>query len=285
MNLSKKIEKAKMIYQSIETPIELNQIVNSAIDTAVNRKHKSHVWFKPVICIAASICILFVVMLNSNQTFAESMYDIPVIGNVARVFTFREYSKSDEAYNINIKAPAIEGTGYTDLEKRINQEIQSKIDTIVKNAEERAEENRQRIIDEGRTEEDLGYFIVEIDYEIKSSNESILSFVINHMESFANTYTYQTFYNINLDTGKEITLADILGENYREIVTQSIKEQIKERTEKDNQLMYYDSDEDIEFILDYLKFYINSIGHVVISFKKGEIAPPPMGIQEFEITR
>lgn len=285
MNLSKKIEKAKMIYQSIEAPIELDQIVDSAIDTAVRRKHKSHVWFKPVICIAASMCILFVVMLNSNQTFAERMYNIPGIGNVARVFTFREYNKSEEAYNINIKAPAIEGTGYTDLEKRINQEIQSKIDIIVKNAEQRAEENRQQIIDEGRTEEDLGYFIVEVDYEIRSSNESILSFVINHTESFANTYTYQTFYNINLDTGEEITLADILGENYKEIVTQSIKQQIKERTEKDSQLMYYDSDEGIESILDYLKFYINSTAHVVISFEKGEIAPPPMGIQEFEIIR
>lgn len=142
------------------------------------------------------------------------------------------------------------------------------------------EENKQIILDEGGTKEDLSFFIVETDYEIKSSNEKILSFVVNATESFANTHTYQTFYNIDVETGKEITLIDIIGENYQGVVTKNIMEQIKENNPE---FMYFVGDEGFEMVEDNLKFYINSAGNVVISFDKGDIAPPPMGIQDFEI--
>ncbi|MFC0561388.1 DUF3298 and DUF4163 domain-containing protein [Halalkalibacter alkalisediminis] len=279
-----KLEKTKKIYQSIETPTKLDDLVSSTIDEALKQKNKPFVWFKPLLYTAASLCMIFIGILNTSQAFAENVYDIPILGSVAQVFTFREYSHSDNGYGINVKVPAIEGTGHTELEKRINQEIQSKIDMVEKNAKLRAEENKQIILDEGGTEEDLSYFIVEIDYEIKSSTEKILSFVVNVSESFANTYTYQTFYNIDLETGKEITLIDILGENYKEVVTKNIMEQIKKQTENNPEFTYYVSDEGFEIVEDNLKFYINSAGNVVISFDKGEIAPPPMGIQEFEIS-
>ncbi len=279
-----KMEKAKKIYQSIEPPTKLNSVVNTSIEAALKSKHKRFGWLKPLMYSVASICIIFVITLNSSMAFAKSIYDIPIIGDVARVFTFREYSQSNNSYSMNIKVPAIENTKHTDLEKRINQEIQAKIDIIKQNAELRAEEDKKAFLESGGTEEDLPYFTVDVNYEVKSSNENILSFVINHTESYANTYTYQTFYNIDLKSGKEMTLNDILGNNYKEIVAESITKQIKERIKKEPQLMYYVNDGELdEVTLDHLQFYINSLGNVVISFDKGTIAPPPVGIQEFEI--
>lgn len=133
-----KLEKAKKIYQSIETPKKLDHLVNSAIDEALKQKNKQFLWFKRVLYTAVSLCMIFIGMLNTSQAFAKNIHDIPFLGSVAQVFTFREYSHSDSGYGINVKVPAIEGTGHTELEKRINQEIQSKIDIVEKNAELRA---------------------------------------------------------------------------------------------------------------------------------------------------
>ncbi|BCN28885.1 DUF3298 and DUF4163 domain-containing protein [Anaeromicropila herbilytica] len=280
-----KIAESKKLYNSIEIPKQLNSVVESAIERAMKQKKSKTVVIKPMLYAAASVSILFVAGVNSNQAFAESVYKVPVLGSIAKVVTFREYEEEKEGYHLKINAPAIEGIENKALEKRINTEIQAKMDAVMKHAREREEENKKMLLKEGKSEKELSYFTINVDYEIKNSSDRILSFVINDTESFANTYTYQTYYNINLDTGKEITITDALGADYKKVIADSIKEQIKERVKEHPDYMYYDFDENAKYYFEDLKFYMKENGNVVISFDKGEIAPPPMGLQEFEITK
>lgn len=280
-----KIEETKKSYESIEIPQTLNATVNSAIDRAMKKKRNPFIHTNPFVLVAACACIVLLISINSNQAFAESIYKIPVLGSIARVFTFREYQQENEGYSISLKEPALEGTNNTELEERINKEIQSRINNIKKNAEERAEENKQLLLQEGGSMEDLPYFTVIVDYEIKSSTNTSLSFVVNHTESYANTYTNQTFFNINLETGEDIAITELLGDDYQEIIKENLRKQIKERMKQNPEFMYYTTEDYESYIFDDLKFYINSLGNVVIAFGKGEIAPPPMGLQEFEIIK
>lgn len=284
--MNKNMEQAKNKYQSIELPTQLNERVNTAIDKALNSKYKrSLVWFKPISISLGTVCLVFVILLNTSRVFAETAYDIPIIGSIARVFTFKQYQLSSNAYNIQVEVPVIRNTGNTDLEKRINNQIQDKIDQIVENAKQRGEQNIEDYLAGGGNVEDLIPYHIMITYEVKSSNENTLSFVINDIESSITSYTYQTFYNIDLNTHKDITLSDKLGKDYSDIIVHRIRNQIEQSIQEHPEWLYTVTDVELKGMVDDLKFYINEAGNVVISFDKGEIAPPPMGIQDFEIIK
>lgn len=281
------LEEAKRKYQSVEIPQELNRRVNAAIELGESklpapRRH----WARNSLCSALACCAVLVVALNTSQVFAEAVFDIPVLGNIARVFTFREYQEQNNISNLDIKIPVVSSTGHPELEDRINQEIQTRIDSIVKQTKEEDQKNYESYLKEFGSVPETGHHSLTIDYEVKRSDEQILSFVINRTDVMASGYTEQYFYNIDMKSGKELTLEDILGSGYKRIADESIQKQIKERMEKDPSLQYFDGSEGVEGftgISDHPNFYVNAAGNAVICFSKYEIAPGYMGLQEFEI--
>lgn len=64
------------------------------------------------------------------------------IEEIAKIFTVKEVKEEDSTKLINAKIPALENTGNTDLERRMNYEIMLKINEILEEAEERAAEYR-----------------------------------------------------------------------------------------------------------------------------------------------
>lgn len=279
-----KLEQAKKVYEAITPPISYNRMVEQAVNGTVPvRNIGNYRWYKTAMASVAAVFVICVIMLNTIPTFALAAYEVPLLGNIARVFTFREYELSSHAYDIQVEVPSISDTGDTDLEKRVNNQIQDKINQIVENAKLRGKEAIDDQLAEGGKEEDLIPFHIMITYEVKSSNENTLSFVINDTESSITSYTYQTFYNIDLNTHKDITLSDQLGKNYSEIIVDSIKEQIAQRIQEHPDWSYTVTEAELKEMVNDMKFYINDAGSIVISFDKGEIAPPPMGIQDFEI--
>ena len=105
--------------------------------------------------------------------------------------------------------------------------------------------------------------------------------VYNTLDILPNEY-----YNIDIETGKSLNLRDLLGEDYKQIVDETINKEIEERSKNPDNIYFSKSQGGFSGIEDeYQNFYINSNGKVVIVFKKYEIAPGYMGIQEFEIDR
>ena len=278
------LKKAKMVYDSINVPNELNYVVHRSIAKQKKNKNRFFYYFKILATTTVASFVLFVVTVNSNSTFASSISEVPIIGDIARIFTIKEYQEEDELKLVNVKMPALENTGNTELENRINYEILTKINEKIEEAEKRAEEYRDAVIQTGGSLEDFHPINIEVNYEVKYSTNEIVSFVINKFETLASAYNEQDFYNIDITNGKELNLKDVLGANYKQIVDNSIKKQIEER-KKDTKNSYFDvSEGGFDGIEDeYQNFYINESGNVVIVFQKYEIAPGYMGIQEFEI--
>ena len=75
--------------------------------------------------------------------------------------------------------------------------------------------------------------ILDIRYEIKSSSEKALSFVIYKTETAASAYTQQIFYNLDLASGKDLTLSDVLGSDYKQIADKAVKDTIDQRMAED----------------------------------------------------
>ena len=272
----------KNIYDSIEIPNGLSDSVDEAIYIGNQNNKRRKTIHKSIASIAAVFCVVFVTLLNTNRSFASAMQEVPVLGNIFRVFTFQEYNFKDKTKIINVKIPQIKNVGNTDLEKRVNLEISKIIDEEVKRAEERADEYYEAFIETGGKEEDFMPIELVIDYELKSSNEKYASFLVYKYETLASAYQEQYFYNIDLESGKIITLRDIYGSDYKEIIDNEIESQIA-AWDEDKKFYLFEEVSIKDLITTDRSFYIDKDGKVVVVFNKYEIAAGAAGIIEFTI--
>ena len=139
------------MYDSIEIPDELEYVVNRAIHQkqVVHKRINITSYMKGATVALATTFSLFIVLLNTNETFAKSMEEIPVISDLAKVFTVREYKEETDTELIEARVPAIQNTGNTELENRINNEISTKINNVLDEAKQRAKELDELIKLEG----------------------------------------------------------------------------------------------------------------------------------------
>lgn len=116
-------------YENIEIPGELDQVVQDALAEGLEQRRKNRVrdLSRRLGPMAAVFLLCTVTALNISPTFAAAACDLPVVGGLCQVFLFREYHKEDDIKYIDAKIPQIKNTGKTELEQRINQEIQKAV--------------------------------------------------------------------------------------------------------------------------------------------------------------
>ena len=124
---------------------------------------------------------------------------------------------------------------------------------------------------------------VDVNYEIKSQSDDVLSFALYMYQSWYNFSETVAYYNLNAQTGEELTLQQLLGDNYIEIANKEIRSQIEERNAQSEYPLFFTDENAFQTINDQTKFYINSNNQVVIVFDKYEIAPGSTGRPEFVI--
>lgn len=284
--MNEKWSGARARYEAAPVPEELNFAVAAAV-RAGGRERKRRRVVRRSLATLASCCACFVLLVNVSPVFARAVYEMPVLGSLARVVTVKQYAIEDKDHLIDVRLPALENTGNTDLEQRINLEIQTRINGVLAEAEDRARQTREAYVATGGAEEDFIPIIISVDYEIKCQNERCLSFILTKTETIASAYTEIYCYNIDLETGKELTLQDVLGPGYREIANAAVRTEIDRRIREEG-AGYFDGTDGVEgfqSVTDGQLFYINGAGNPVVLFEKYEIAPGYMGTQEFEIAR
>ena len=124
---------------------------------------------------------------------------------------------------------------------------------------------------------------ITVGYEIKQQNSDYLSFVVRGNENWTNAYSESKYYNLDLNTGKFVTLKDMLGDDYVELANRSIREQIAAR-QRAGETFFTAEEGGFAGISEDVKFYINGSNRPVIVFDKYEIAPGSSGKIEFEMT-
>lgn len=106
--------------------------------------------------------------------------------------------------------------------------------------------------------------------------------MISENETRATGYYQMFYYNIDLDTGKDITLKEWFGSNYKKIIADEVQKQIN--TWDDEKKFYLWEDLDLEDLINEdTQFYINDKDQVVVFFNKYELGAGAMGTPEFVI--
>lgn len=289
---------AKKRYDETPIPEELNGRILGAIEQLEGKKAGSSQnntgigkrrYYKWGLGTAAAFFLTFTAALNINTAFAEEVHQLPVVGAIARILTVSSYKKTVGDEKVSVEVPGVEfiQNDTHGLSKQINEEIQEICSRYADESLERAQDYKQAFLDTGGTEAEWAEHKIEIKvwYEIKAQSDDYLSFVVRGTESWTSAYSQEKYYNIDLKSGKLLSLGDVLGEDYINKANDSINSQIEEKSKEIGIPFFTPEEGGFESISDDTKFYMKDNGNPVIVFDKYEIAPGAAGAVEFEINR
>ena len=293
----KNLNNAKHIYDYIVVPEELDERLRNTLETASSSKQTDNVvkFTRWAATAAAALFLCFTVGLNTSESFAMEMSELPVIGAVAKVLTIRSYEIQNDNVTTTVEVPEIQlETAAEETTHAItdaNKKIQELVDVFTAEKYTQIEEGKATFLESGGTEEEwLARDIeVNVNYDIKLQSETTLSLLVDGWISWFNFEEFRKFYNINLVTGKEMTLTDLLGEDAYVYAEAEVLKQINQMIEEDPNLCFWgindsnNMEEEFIGVTENTPFYINADGNIVISYNKYDIAPGAMGIMEFEI--
>ena len=251
-------------------------------DKTMNKKK----YFAKYAALTAGLAGALIILPNTSSSIAYAMGQIPVIGQLVKVVTFRDYEYESDRLHADVEVPEIVVeenttvlTTQDNLEKsveEINQEIQRITDEIV--AEFKT-----------NLEQEEGYQEVIVTSEVLTTTEEYFTLKLICYEAAASGYEWNQFYTIDLSTGERLALKNLFMEHadYITPISNNIKEQMQAQMAANENVQYWlhDEMEELNFktITDETSFYVNENGNIVIAFNEGDVAPMYMGTVEFEI--
>jgi hypothetical protein len=272
-------------YKSVPIPKELDSVVQNALIKSgikINKRTTMYRRFAPIAASIAAAAIILTAGINSSPAFAKTLSEVPVVGSIVKVLTFKNYTVNEDKYKADIKVPEVTGLQNKELERSLNEKYLAENKKLYD----------QFISDmKNLKEADGGHLGINSGYVVKTDTDRILSigrYVVNTVGSSSTTVKYDT-----VDKKNEvlITLPSLFKDDrYMGIISQNIKEQMIEQHKLDRNKFYWvkgiEQKSNVELFKQISKnqnFYINSAGKLVISFDKYEVAPGYMGVVEFVI--
>lgn len=274
-------KRAKEEYESASIPAELEARVRAGIRQGkANRVRR--VWSRRLGTVAACFVVMFGV-LNLSPTVAAAAADIPVLGGLFQVLTVRSFTDVNPDRTLEVEQPAIQGGGA--FAQKVNEEIRERVDAKTAESEQLVAEYKEVFLATGGTQEEWERhnIAVSVKYDIKSQTETAVSFLVESDVSFAGAYWERTYYNLDLAAEKELTLADVLGEDWVTICNYSIQEQM---AAAEDPAAYFTGDQGgFTTVDETTQFYLNEAGDPVVVFPPYAVAPGAKGYVEFSIVQ
>ncbi|QEY34440.1 anti-sigma-V factor rsiV [Caproiciproducens galactitolivorans] len=279
-----KLDQLKKEYMDTPIPQGLDALVRKTLRENGVYSIPNKKVFRKLGAIAASIAIVFgvfVAEINSSPAFAKSMEEVPVVGNLVKVLTFREYTVKDKDYEAEIKVPQIQGLKDKKLENSINEKYLQESKKLYEKFMAEMQEMKKA---------GAGHKGVYSSYEVKTDNDTILSVGRSVLEVQADSYERVQYDTIDKKKQVLLTLPSLFKDDqYIQVISDNIKKQMREQMKKDQNVVYWLDDKEIDpsELFKQIKkdqsFYINKDGKLVIAFNQFDVAPGYMGAPEFTI--
>ena len=280
----KEFEKAKQDYESTPIPEELSDRVQAGIRQGreAHRRKARRPLVRTLGTCAACLAVL-VGALNLSPTFAAAASDVPVLGGLFQVLTVRSYDTVRDGIDCDVSVPGVESDSA--VADRINAEIQERVDAHMAKAQQDWADYQEAFFATGGTEEQWGdrKMDVIINYEIKSQSDTAVSFVVDFGECWVAAQQQRYCYNLDLENDRDITLEDLLGENWVVLCNDAVNAQIEAAGE--NSLFFPADQGGFTTVDETTSFYINESGDPVLVFPEYSITAGAAGILEIPVTK
>ena len=266
-------------YENIEIPDELEFLVRTTIKEQEKKMKRKNIINKSVIA-AAVAGVVFVGSINLSSEISYALSEVPVLGSIVRVLTFKTFELKDNNFDAELKTPAIEGLD-SKLEAMLNEKYLDENQKLYDDFMKEIDELKKADMDEAH----MG---IASGYEVKTDTDKLLvigRYVVNTAGSSSTTIKYDT---IDKQNKLLITLPSLFkDEAYIDIISENIKAQMKEQMKDENNVYWLEDemmgDENFSNIDKNQSFYITKDNQLVIAFGKYEVAPGYMGNPEFII--
>ena len=267
-------------YESTPIPEELNDHVLAGIRRGKTRSRAGGHALRRTLGAAAACFVVVLGGLNLSPTFAAAAADVPVLGGLFQVLTVRNYETVKDGIDYDVSVPEVEADGA--LTEAVNAEIQERVDAHLAQAQADWDAYKEAFLATGGTEEELGdrEMDVIIDYEIKAQTDTTVSFVVDFAEGWVSAQQQRYCYNLDLANNKDITLADVLGEDWVNICNTAVQAYI----DQDTSGLFFTADKGgFTTVDDTTSFYMNQDGSVTLVFPEYAIAAGAAGIVEIPV--
>lgn len=276
----------KKEYHNHEMPVEevekMTKTLKQMTDTTSFKKRSM------IKCatVAAALVAAMIILPNTSSTVAHAMGQIPVLGKLIEVVTFRDYQYESERHTANIEVPEI-----TVDEVEESEQVNEVLNQTVKDINTEIQDITNEIVAQFETylEDEQGYQDVMVKSEILATTDDYFTLKLLCYQGAGSGYQWNYYYTIDLTTGERLKLKDLFveGADYITPISENIKEQMQAQMDADEMVHYWlhDEIEELNFksITEDTSFYLNERGNIVIGFNEGDVAPMYMGTVEFEI--
>ncbi|MFR4350966.1 MAG: RsiV family protein [Roseburia sp.] len=288
-----KLENMKNDYAKMQMTGDQVERMKERMMDAKNEKRqiKKNRAMKSIAAAAAAIAV-FVALPNVSADVAYAMSNIPILGKLVDVVTFRDYKYEDERHSADVEVPELV-VDKTEMipggtESQVQENLQKTTDEI--NAE--IQKLTDQIVSEFEADlaQEEGYQDVIVKHEILNTTEDYFTLKLTHYQGAGSGAQWDYYYTIDLKTGERLALKDLFteGADYITPISENIKEQMRAQVAADENKMYWLENGEVpewnfKSITDDTSFYVNENGNIVISFNEGDVAPMYMGVVTFEI--
>lgn len=226
----------------------------------------------------AMTMLMFMLLTNVSPKFAYAMQEIPIIGNIVKVITIRNYFDKDGNSEIEMEIPNLKNDNNS--QSQTNENVNEDVDQLTQNILDKfyAEMNSEN------------HLSIKVESDVIENNKYWFTLKLTISEVAASSDLKYKYYNIDKRTDEIVKLSDLFDdENYKKAISEEIKKQMISRMEKDNDVVYWIDEENEEWnfnmIEDNQNFYLSNKGNIVIVFDKYEVGPGSTGTPEFEINK
>ena len=226
----------------------------------------------------AMAMLMFVLLTNVSPKSAYAMQELPIIGDIVKVITIRNYFDKDGNSEIEMEIPNIKNDNNS--QSQTNENVNEDVNQLTQNILDKfyAEENSEN------------HLSIKVKSDVIENNKYWFTLKLTISELAASSDLKYKYYNIDKRTDEIVKLSDLFDdENYKKAISEEIKKQMVSRMEKDKDVVYWIDEENEEWnfnmIEDNQNFYLSNKGNIVIVFDKYEVGPGATGAPEFEINK
>lgn len=152
--------------------------------------------------VAVAVCIVFIMLFmlpNISVEYAKAIEPIPVIGDIVKVITIRNYFYEDDRHNMDIDVPQIKGDD-SEAADYINKDVSELTRELVNQFYKDLEINGNK-----------GYGSIYVDYEAVLNTRRWFTLKLSVCETAASSNNYYKFYHIDKEQGKIVELGDLFA--------------------------------------------------------------------------